>query len=390
MTIHHTLYAHNRLRSARTTGGGEQPPNLDFRNNVIYDWKEYATHTGSQPVYLNLVNNYYREGPSTGIEDPGAQAVIFTFMKDVPYRLFAAGNQVDGYPDLTRDNWQAIRLARSDRPHQYELPALRATREFPTPPVTTQRAVEAYQRVLADSGATLPARDAVDLRVIDDVRNRTGAVINFETDISAQGRWQTYHSLPAPLDSDGDGIPDYWEDQFGFDKHSSKDAMQDSDGDGYVNIEEYFNNTDPRGGTAPLVYISASISRVYSSGRDAGEFQIHRSGDLSAPLPVRYLLHGKTNTVIIPAGRDVVSVSAVPAADAPAVATLAAGTGYHLGCPLSAMVLREAGDPPSPVDIARVDPDGGVSREIHQIGDDNMKDHKKDKSIKHKTLYPQP
>ena len=56
------------------------------------------------------------------------------------------------------------------------------------------------------------------------------------------GRWQTYHSLPAPADSDGDGIPDYWEEQFGLSKNS---ATQDSDGDGYTNIEEYLNNTNP-------------------------------------------------------------------------------------------------------------------------------------------------
>ena len=111
MTIHHTLYAHNRLRNARTTGGGETPPYLDFRNNVIYDWKEYATHTGSQPVNLNLVNNFYREGPSTGIEDASARGVIFTFMKDEPYKLFASGNILDGYPNETRDNW----LARASR-----------------------------------------------------------------------------------------------------------------------------------------------------------------------------------------------------------------------------------------------------------------------------------
>jgi pectate lyase len=71
MTIHHTLYAHNRLRNARTTGGGNPAPDLDFRNNVIYDAREYTTHTGNEPVHLNLVNNYYKDGPST---EPGAKA----------------------------------------------------------------------------------------------------------------------------------------------------------------------------------------------------------------------------------------------------------------------------------------------------------------------------
>ena len=389
MTIHHTLYAHNRLRNARTTGGGDPGPNLDFRNNVIYDWKEYATHTGSEPVNLNLVNNYYREGPSTGVEDSEARGVIFTFMKDVPYKLFASGNMVDGHPDSTRDNWQAIRLERSDKAHKYDLPALRSEQPFSTPPVTTQSAEAAYEAVLADAGATLPARDAVDLRIVNDVRNRTGAVINFETDVVEPGRWQTYFSLPAPLDSDGDGIPDYWEDQFGLDKHSAKDAMLDSDGDGYVNIEEYFNNTDPRGGRMPIVFISASVSRAYRQSERAGEFLIHRTGDLSVPLTVHYLYDGDARTVTIPAGRDVVAVPAPPASTARAVVRIAADEGYHIGCPISAMVAMADGASPTPVDVTKLEPNGGVSEKIHQIGDANMQDHKKDKAIKHKTVYPQ-
>ena len=387
MTIHHTLYAHNRLRSARTTGGGDPPPNLDFRNNVIYDWKEYATHTGSQPVNINVVNNYYREGPSTGIENPESRGVIFTFMKDVPYKLFASGNFVDGYPDRTRDNWQAVRILKPDRPHQYELPMLRSGQPFATPPVTTQTAEAAYEAVLNDAGATLPARDAIDRRIVNDVRNRTGAVINFETDISEPGRWQTYYSLPAPPDSDGDGIPDYWEDQFGLDKHSAGDAMIDSDGDGYVNIEEYSNNTDPRGGTTPLVFISASVSRAWLKEQQAGEFLIHRTGDLTAPLTVHYLYDGDARIVTIPAGRNSIAVPVPPAAMPRTIAGIAPDEHYHIGCPIAALVAMDSGPAPSPVDITKVDPTGGVSEKIHQIGDANMQDHKKDKSVKHKTLY---
>jgi hypothetical protein len=384
MTIHHTLYAHNRLRNARTTGGGDPPPNLDFRNNVIYDWKEYATHTGSQPVNLNLVSNLYREGPSTGIEDSDLRGAIFTFMKDVPYKLFASGNTLDGYPERTRDNWQAIRISRPDRPHQYELKAFRVDQAFPTPPVSTQTAEDAFETVLSSAGATLPARDAIDLRIINDVRHRTGAVINFETDIAEPGRWQTYHSLPAPVDSDSDGIPDYWEEQFGLDKHSAlhKNA------DGFLNIEDYFNNVDPRGGEAPMVYISASISRAYRKDQRAGEFLVHRTGGLAASLTVRYTADGVVREVTIPAHRESVAVPAPVTTADRTVATLAPDAHYHIGCPISAMVAMEDGSAPVPVDIASIEPDGGVSDKIHKIGDANMQDHKKDKAIKHKTLYP--
>jgi hypothetical protein len=350
MTIHHTLYAHNRLRNARTTGGADPPPNLDFRNNVIYDWNEYATHTGSQAVHLNLVNNYYREGPSTS--DRG---IIFTFVKAEPYRLFAAGNFVDGYPDRTRDNWLAIH---AQFPGDY-----RSNAAFPTPPVTTNSAGTAYEVVLAEAGATLPARDAVDLRIVNDVRNRTGAIINYETDIPEPGRWQTYHSLPKPVDSDNDGIPDYWAKQFNL---AANSALQDADGDGYLNIEEYFNNTDPAGGKLPLVYVSAS----------PGEILLHRTGDTAAPLVVRYLADSKPGSATIRAGRESVSIPV----SARTVATVAPDPGYHIGCPIATLVA--AAGPLPPVDIERIDPSGAVSPAVRKLGEENMKQHKLEKPDK--------
>ncbi len=48
------------------------------------------------------------------------------------------------------------------------------------------------------------------------------------------------------LDTDGDGMPDWWEDQFGFNKASGGDAALDSDGDGMSNLAEFRAGTDPR------------------------------------------------------------------------------------------------------------------------------------------------
>jgi Bacterial TSP3 repeat len=46
-------------------------------------------------------------------------------------------------------------------------------------------------------------------------------------------------------DSDGDGMPDWWEITYGLNPHNPSDASADPDGDGWTNLEEYQNGTDP-------------------------------------------------------------------------------------------------------------------------------------------------
>ncbi len=50
---------------------------------------------------------------------------------------------------------------------------------------------------------------------------------------------------PTSLDSDGDGMPDGWEVRFGLDPLSSADAILDADQDGVSNLDEFINGTDP-------------------------------------------------------------------------------------------------------------------------------------------------
>lgn len=49
----------------------------------------------------------------------------------------------------------------------------------------------------------------------------------------------------STIDSDGDGMPDVWERQYGLDPQNDRDADEDADGDGFANIEEFEAKTDP-------------------------------------------------------------------------------------------------------------------------------------------------
>jgi len=91
--------------------------------------------------------------------------------------------------------------------------------------------------VLKDAGATLPRRDSVDARIISDVRNGTGKIINSEKEV---GGWPPYASGEPPLGTANDGIPDEW-------KKSHRLPLNDSNAnavnaDGYTELEVYLNS----------------------------------------------------------------------------------------------------------------------------------------------------
>ena len=108
-------------------------------------------------------------------------------------------------------------------------------------PITAETSIlsanEAHDAVLDDVGANFPFRDAVDERLINDVRNGTGKSVNHPDEV---GGWPTLSSSTALLDSDDDGMPDAWENTHGLDAFLD-DSAKDKDGDGYTNIEEYLN-----------------------------------------------------------------------------------------------------------------------------------------------------
>jgi hypothetical protein len=111
--------------------------------------------------------------------------------------------------------------------------------------ITTFSALKTYDSVPLSVGATLPRRDTVDRRIVANVKNGTGRIINSQSEV---GGYPAYASGTPPADSDHDGMPDTWESTNGFNAQSAADGPQDRDGDGYTNVEEYLNGTNPGSG----------------------------------------------------------------------------------------------------------------------------------------------
>jgi hypothetical protein len=97
-------------------------------------------------------------------------------------------------------------------------------------------AATAYERVLETAGASL-VRDAVDRRIVEDVRNETGRLIDSPWDV---GGWLELAPAPAPPDTDRDGIPDAWENAHGLDPFDARDGAA-ATRSGYTNLEQYLN-----------------------------------------------------------------------------------------------------------------------------------------------------
>ncbi len=147
-------------------------------------------------------------------------------------------NHVVGFPEVTADNWKGV--TKKD-------PYFRLTKPWPAMAINQQTAEEAYKAVLQRAGCTLPVRDAIDARIIEDVRNGTATrgENGFVSNQKAAGGWVAMKSGPVPADSDNDGMPDQWEKTYGLDANSADDNSWDKDGDGYTNVEEYLNGTNP-------------------------------------------------------------------------------------------------------------------------------------------------
>jgi hypothetical protein len=170
---HHNLFAHNFSRNPRFQGAVD----ADFRNNVVYDWGNESTY--GEFDRLNFVGNYFKPGPST-VQRPllfheGVESVA-------PGSLFLSENVMAGDQKVTEDNWKGTGFF-------FDRKAVAAAAPFTAPPIENDTASDAYERVLTGAGATLPGRDAVDERIVREVRNDEGHIVQ---SVSEAGGWPDF------------------------------------------------------------------------------------------------------------------------------------------------------------------------------------------------------
>ena len=277
VTVFRNLFIDNKTRNFKVKGLNQ------FVNNVIYNWGNGAAYNmgGESSGHSNTVieNNYFIKGPAytwvnmsypiettdksmfddetkyhyNGISSDNKNYLVDTYQQVNPTKPFIGGNGdgdfdtycVGNYYDndkdgtlngfeITQGNWQTycsatpVFLSKPDSQHSEISIKTSAT--------------EAYHWIVKNVGPVLPNRDLVDKFMIDELTSlgTKGTIFrnqNIETQYLAK-TWQNINVGTARKDTDGDGIPDDFEDKWGLNKNNAGDAVRIAE-NGYTMIENY-------------------------------------------------------------------------------------------------------------------------------------------------------
>lgn len=247
LSVYNNLYIHNAGRIPRVGEKYGDGIELDWRNNVIYNWNANDAGYGGQnsPVhpnneeysFTNFVNNYYIGGAGGDSNDdifnsPGTFHDIYQSgnLLDVNFNSAADGTDL-GWSTFTGNETQH-------------------TTPFSVPHGVTLTPDEALASVIAHAGANWWDRDFLDQRAIAQLQtygdsgvpvSEKGQVLNgiAPADVSAVVN-APLQTRAANWDADNDGMPGWWEVRHGLNPNV-EDWADDFDGDGYINVEEYVN-----------------------------------------------------------------------------------------------------------------------------------------------------
>ncbi len=293
-SYHHNLLAHHSSRNPRFASGCG---NTDYRNNVLYNWGFNSCYGGenqqvNDPAHaftnINMVANYYKPGPATKpgdntirIANPSSRNEAADYGK-----WYVADNFMVGSTTVTADNWNG---GVQPQDGSSFIAGLKLEQPWPSMAINQQTAEEAYNSVLADAGATLPKRDPIDTRIVDETRNGTATfegiyktvqtvpdktkicgIIDSQTDV---GGWPELKSTTAPLDTDHDGMPDDWEIIKGLNPNDPADRNNIAE-DGYTMLEKYLNAIGVSTGINESISIPGSVKTFPNPTNDEVNFEL--------------------------------------------------------------------------------------------------------------------
>lgn len=301
-----------------------QAENVDFRNSVIYN-AQGTCYGGPGGGQINIVNNYYKAGPSQGLKETtlnGLKVDVSTGKErgsqdritlvtlstssnsdknhpeffDMTSRYFINGNTTETTKGSVTKNkdWKGISYDKGipSLNGEYYSPdaknfygdnvahvtisgkscvKIKMDAPAPTGDVTTHSAAEALRKVLAYSGASL-YRDEIDARYMEEAKTGTAkykgsitlspGIIDKVSDVNGYTEANFgTASRPADFDTDKDGIPDAWEIANGLDPNDASDALTYS-----LDSKEYYTNLE--------VYANSLVEDIMKQGNADAESNV--------------------------------------------------------------------------------------------------------------------
>ncbi|MFT3844239.1 MAG: polysaccharide lyase [Lacibacter sp.] len=263
-TFMRNLWANNAGRNPSIGWNGI----FNFVNNVVFNWVHRSIDGGDYRAQYNIINNYFKPGPATPKDNNVGHRILkpesgrSKLKYQVYGRCYVNGNIMEGYPEVTKDNWNGgVQVEDLPNAGKYK-DAMKWNKPLPMPVFTVLNAETAKTFVLANAGATLPKRDAVDTRIVKQVT--TGKIefdpnvqlpatqfkhrrmpidsykIGIITDPVQAGGYPEYKGTPY-TDSDSDGMPDAYEIKNNLNPKDASDASKLTKS-GYSNIEVYLSS----------------------------------------------------------------------------------------------------------------------------------------------------
>lgn len=389
-SFHHNLLAHcvsrgPRLNGARDHntdyGAHDQFVDTEIVNNVMYNWgKKECTHGGELDapdelytiikktlddgsvikdtiarysgtyVNNNLVNNYYKPGPTTDACAGGYRWFARISRIDGGYgkysKWYVNGNVMEennhhysnatqssedkfkgNYEKINTNNWYNANSSSSQKGLDIQYGANDANMQkhyldkdtTMSGLISIESAEDAYSSVIAKAGCTLPRRDAVDVRILAEASGKREpiyhgsfkatylGVIDSQNDLkpaNADDTWSAWPSLEMeenetlPIDTDKDGIPDEYEITNGLNHTSASDGGAIAS-NGYSNLENYLETIiakpDPQIDNTPI----NSITHKDLSIDKSNDGYIHISSEQDIVATMLYDLNGRLIESII-------------------------------------------------------------------------------------------
>ena len=229
VSILRCLYIDNDTRNPKVKLTNE------FVNNLVLNWESIGYNMGGESEgesTANVFNNYFIKGPNS------SSAAIYGGGTNPLFHIYATNNWFDSNQNGVLDGTDmpyALYGPMDARPNPFTFGGTHPPITNAYPPLT------ALKLALSDVGAS-QHRDSVDERLMYEVRSwgTIGQTISSEYNAPMSGPGIIRNGV-APLDTDQDGLPDYWELALGSSTTVSNTFNSSLIGSPYKQIGDYLN-----------------------------------------------------------------------------------------------------------------------------------------------------